>query len=132
MWCFDTIYVVDDEPQVLRAATVLLQSYGFAVSGFQSAEEFLEGFDVDDLGVLLLDVRLPGMSGVELAQMLSKERANLPIILMSGHENIENVTNELNDNCLAIVSKPFDVDELLDVINKVIPKFEKRVSGFSK
>lgn len=83
-----TVFVVDDEPDVRAALRLLIKSVGYDVECFSSADEFFGQFEAERKGCLILDVRMPGMSGMDLQEKLSSMETLLPIIMISGHGEI--------------------------------------------
>ena len=112
--------VVDDDTSVRRALRRQLQILGFSVLDFQSAEEFLASeFPTGD-ACLLLDVYLPGMSGIELCRSLAGSGRNLPIVLISGRDDDQTRQMMRKANPIASLLKPFDEKKLLSAIRKAL------------
>ena len=82
------VYVVDDDEAVRDSLSVLLRSVGYQAQTFESAMEFLESFDADQHGCLVADIRMPGMSGLDLQTALNKDGSELPIIFITGHGDV--------------------------------------------
>jgi FixJ family two-component response regulator len=110
------VFVVDDEPIVLRSIVALLEASGFNVSAFASAEDFLASFEPDQRGCLLLDVRLPGMTGVELQRRLHSDGVELPVILMSGHASNEVHEMGMGIGAVDFLEKPVDSRRLIELL----------------
>jgi FixJ family two-component response regulator len=108
-----TVFVVDDEPPVRKALRCLLQTADFRVETFASAEEFLEAYDGERPGCLVLDVRMPGMDGLELQRRLAAERLSLPIIMLSAHADVPMAVAALQEGAVHFLEKPVDDEELL-------------------
>ncbi len=116
-----TVIVVDDDASVRRALRTQLQILGFNVSDFRSAEEFLiSEFPTGD-ACLLLDVYMPGMSGVELCRSLVASGRHLPTILISGRDDRQTRQMMRDANPIASLVKPFDEKTLLRAIRKALP-----------
>ena len=112
----DTVYVVDDDASVCRAVRRLLKSAQYRVHTFASAEEFrLSGFK-DRPGCLLLDVRLPGMSGFELREELLASGARMPVIFVTGHDRAGMEERAMRLGATAYLRKPFDEEALLGAV----------------
>jgi len=107
-----TIFVVDDDESVCRSLKRLLKSAGYRVETFNSAEDFLEFTIPKGRSVLLLDIRMPVMSGLDLQKKLVDEGSNIPIIFMTAHEDLQAETQALSYGAVAFLKKPFH-DELL-------------------
>jgi two-component system, LuxR family, response regulator DctR len=109
-----TVYVVDDEPSVREALIYLLGSRGVPAMGFASAEEMLTNFDLDWRGCVLSDVRMPGLSGLELFDRLAALGSRLPFILLTGHGDVPMAVAALKKGVRDFVEKPFNANDLVD------------------
>ena len=114
------VFVVDDEPAVLTSTTVLLEAAGFNVQSSASAEEFLASYAPGQSGCLLLDVRLPGMSGVELLLRLGVDDIRLPVILISGHANDEIRKEGMANGAVTVLEKPIGSQQLIEHVRNAI------------
>src|SRR5207249_475812 len=110
------VFVIDDDPSVRDAITDLLQSVGVEVKAFRSAQEFLQSKRPDAPGCIVLDVRLPGASGLEFQGTLSKSNIHLPIIFISGHGDIPMSVHAMKSGAIEFLTKPLREQELLDAI----------------
>jgi two-component system, LuxR family, response regulator DctR len=108
------IYVVDDEPSVREAIIYLLGSRGLASEGFGSAEELLQAYSHAWRGCILSDVRMPGLSGLELFDRLSALGTRLPVILLTGHGDVPMAVSALMKGVRDFIEKPFNAGELVD------------------
>lgn len=115
-----TVYVVDDDKDMLDSLCFLIESAKLNVQGYASADAFLDAYEPDAPGCLLLDVRMPGMSGLELQQRLIDERALLPIILLTGHGNVPMSVRAMKAGAFQFLEKPCNDDELLEHIRAAI------------
>jgi FixJ family two-component response regulator len=106
------VYVVDDDEAVRDSLALLFESEGLAARAFASAGEFLDQFDSAQPGCVVADVRMPGMSGVELLERLQAERSAMPIILITGHGDVPMAVAALKAGAADFFEKPFD-DALL-------------------
>lgn len=116
------IYVVDDEPTVGTALQRLLRSVGLKVQTFTSAQEFLDANTPDVPGCLVLDVRMPGMSGLEVQQRLAAAGISLPVIFLTGHADIEMTVRAMKAGAIEFLTKPFHEQELLDAIQSALQR----------
>jgi FixJ family two-component response regulator len=116
------VFVVDDDAAARSAIESLLQSVGLRVETFGSASEFLQRRAADGPCCLVLDVRLPGMSGIELQRSLTSARVNIPIIFITGHGDIPMSVEAMKAGALEFLTKPFRGQELLDAINTAIER----------
>ncbi|MHC4758553.1 MAG: response regulator transcription factor [Planctomycetota bacterium] len=114
------VYVVDDEKQIRDSLTMLLKTMGLEVESYSNAHDFLENYNPEQHGCLVLDVRMPGMSGLELQAQLGSERINIPIIIITGHGDIPMAVEAINMGALDFIEKPFRDQDLLDDIQKAI------------
>ena len=112
MYAESTIFVVDDEVEVQRSLCFLLNSAGYTAESFSSAEEFLDNYDPKRPGCAVLDVRMPGMNGLELQAKLIETGIKIPVIVMTGYANVPTVVQAMRDGAVDFIEKPYD-DELL-------------------
>jgi FixJ family two-component response regulator len=115
-----TIFVVDDDDAVRESLALLFRSVGLKAETFRSAAAFLAGHDPGRPGCLLLDVRMPGMSGPELQRALIAHGSVLPVIFISGHGDVEMAVQALQDGAVDFVQKPFRDQDLLDKVRSAI------------
>lgn len=115
-----TIYVVDDDDGMRRALGALLTTVGYKTALFGRPSEFLAGFKPDDPGCLVLDIRMPEMSGLELQQQLNRAGAMLPVIFITGHGDVPMAVQAMKDGAFHFIQKPFRDQELLDHINHAL------------
>ena len=115
-----TVFLVDDDSSVCEALGDLLESAGFSVSRFGSAESFLAEWKPEMAGCLLLDIRLPGLSGLELQMRLAETSQSIPIIIMTAHGDVPMVRKALKAGAIDFLTKPFQDDELLRAIDQAL------------
>jgi FixJ family two-component response regulator len=113
------VYVVDDDFRVREALSSLIESAGLRVSVFSSAAEFLKSKKVDAPGCLILDLQLPGKSGLELQQQLA-DGDGPPIVFISGHGDVSSSVRAMKSGATEFLSKPFGDEELLQAIHAAI------------
>lgn len=111
------VYIVDDDDGMRRALTLLITTVGYQPIAFAKPTEFLAKYDPAQPGCLVLDVRMPEMSGLEVQQHLNKTGSMLPVILISGHGDIPMAVQAMKDGAFDFLQKPFRDQELLDRIN---------------
>jgi two-component system response regulator FixJ len=116
------VMVVDDDAGVRNAMRSLLKSVGLASALFASAQEFLSAYQPSQRGCLLLDIRMPGMSGMELQQQLNMRGAVIPVIFMSGHADIPMAVEAMQHGAFDFLQKPFRDQDLLDRIQRAIAR----------
>ena len=111
-----TVFVVDDDPSIRRSLERLLRAAGHVVETFVSARQFLERGDLATPGCLVLDVRMPGQSGLDLQQVLEAAGHRIPVIFITGHADLPMAQQALQAGAISLLAKPFDGQELLDAI----------------
>jgi two-component system, LuxR family, response regulator FixJ len=116
------VYLVDDEFAVRDSLALLIESTGQPVRSFHSAEAFLDNYDPKQPGCLLLDVRMPAMSGLELQSELLRREISIPIIFISGHAGIPDSAKAFRAGAVDFLEKPFDNEILLERIEEAIKK----------
>jgi FixJ family two-component response regulator len=114
------VLVVDDDPAVLDSLQLLLRSAGIEVEGFGSAQECLAAPQLDDAACLVVDVRLPGMSGLDLVRRLRTQGRMVPAILITGHLEALSEPQAEADRILAILHKPFTAEELFTWVRRAM------------
>jgi FixJ family two-component response regulator len=117
-----TVFVIDDDASIRKSLSRLLRSAAYTVETFPSAEEFLRREHFDGVGCILLDVRMPGLSGMDLQEELSKADYHMPIIFITGHGNIPMSVQAMKKGAVDFLTKPFNDKELLQTIEKAIEK----------
>ena len=117
-----TVFIVDDDEAVRGSMKLLLKTLGLATQAFASAQEFLATFDKGRAGCLVLDIRMPGMSGLELQEELNARGAMLPIIFITGHGDVPMAVEAMQRGAMDFLQKPFRDQDLLDRITKALEK----------
>ena len=111
------VYVVDDDRAVRDSLSLLLSSVGLENRVFESAADFLAGYDSDRVSCLVADIRMPGMSGLELQEELNSRRIAIPIIFITGHGDVPMAVTAMKAGAMDFLPKPFRDQELLDRVN---------------
>jgi FixJ family two-component response regulator len=117
-----TVFIIDDDASVRKGISRLLRSAGYTVETFPSAEEFLRREHFDGVGCIVLDVQMPGLSGMDLQEELSKADYHMPIIFVTGHGNIPMSVQAMKKGAVEFLTKPFDDKELLRAIENAVEK----------
>ena len=117
-----TIFVVDDDEAVGRALATAGKLLGHPVRAFASAAEFLAAYDGRQPGCLVLDVRMPGMTGLELQRALADAGAPLPVVMVSGHADVRIAVEAMTLGAVTLLEKPFRLDELLTHVRRALDK----------
>jgi two-component system response regulator FixJ len=115
-----TVFVVDDDDSVRRALALLLDSVGMKVVEYGSAEAFLTGYDPEDPGCLVLDVRMPNMSGLDLQKELRARSLEIPIVFITGHGDVPMSVQAMKKGAIDFLLKPFNDQQLLDAVHKAL------------
>jgi len=111
-----TVYVVDDDESIRKALKRLLRSMGYHAVAFESAEDFMEATSCRGEGCLVLDIRLPGMTGLDLQEKLASSGVKYPVIFMTAHDNPQWQERAKKAGAVAYLRKPFDEQSLLGAI----------------
>jgi FixJ family two-component response regulator len=120
------VYVIDDDESMLRALTNLFQSVNLRVEVFSSALELLHSSLPDIASCLVLDIRLPGLSGLDFQTELAKANIHIPIIFMTGHGDIPMTVRAMKAGAIDFLTKPFRQQEMLDAVATAIERDRKR------
>ena len=115
-----TVFIVDDDQAVARSLRWLIESVQLKVETFASAQAFLDGYAAAKPGCLVLDVRMPGMSGIELQERLTAQRIRIPIIFITGHGDVQMAVRAVQAGAFDFIEKPFNDQDLLDRIQRAI------------
>ena len=123
------VYVVDDDEAMRDSLRWLIESAGYRVCAHASAERFLAAYRPDQASCLVLDVRMPGLSGLELQQELNRRGSPLPIIFVTGHGDVPMAVNALKNGAFHFLEKPFKDAELLRLIEQAATQRPRGMSG---
>ena len=121
-----TVFVVDDDASLREAVASLLRSVGHKPTLFGTAQEFLASAKVDTPSCLLLDVRMPGLGGLDCQRRLSEAGIHIPVIFMSGHGDIPMTVRVMKAGALDFLTKPFRDQDLLDAVNQALDRDRNR------
>jgi FixJ family two-component response regulator len=116
------VFVIDDDASVRDGVSDLLRSVGLRVESFRSVQEFLQGKRADAPGCIVLDVRLPGTSGLEFQRTLAQSSIELPVIFISGHGDISMSVRAIKSGAIEFLTKPLRDQELLDAVQAGIER----------
>jgi two-component system response regulator FixJ len=117
-----TVFVVDDEEDIRDALRMLLASVKLKVETFGSAHEFLVAYDPARAGCMILDVRMPGMSGPELQEQLRANNITIPIIIITGHGDVPTAVRTMKAGAIDVLEKPFSDDLLLERVYQALER----------
>ena len=115
-----TVFIIDDDQEVREALHLLMESVGLNALSFSSASEFLDQFDSSRPGCLVLDVRMPGMSGLDLHARLAREHLHPPVIIITGHGDVPMAVKAVQKGALDFIEKPFNDQALLDSVHRAL------------
>ncbi|OOZ42268.1 DNA-binding response regulator [Solemya pervernicosa gill symbiont] len=121
-----TVFIVDDDEAVRDSLQWLMRSVGLAVETFPSANDFLEGYERERSGCLVLDIRMPGMGGLDLQEQLAAEQVRLPVIFITGHGDVPIAVRALKAGAVDFIEKPFKDQALLDSVQRAIALDEEQ------
>jgi two-component system response regulator FixJ len=111
-----TIFVVDDDAAIRDSLRMMLEASGYTVRDFASAQAFLSDANLQDGGCLIVDIRMPGMGGLELQEELVRRKANVPVIVMTGHGDVPLAVRAMRAGAMDFVEKPFDEERMLQSV----------------
>jgi two-component system, LuxR family, response regulator FixJ len=117
-----TVFIVDDDEAVRSSLRLLIKSVGLIPSALASAREFLEKYDPAQPGCLVLDVRMPDMSGLELQEQLNRQGAVIPVIFITGHGDVPMAVEAMQAGAFDFLQKPFRDQDLIDRIQRALEK----------
>jgi two-component system, LuxR family, response regulator FixJ len=115
-----TVYIIDDDEAVRDSISMLLETENIEHKVYGSAIDFLNAYNESMCGCLVLDIRMPGMTGLELQETLNKRHASLPIIFITGHGDIPMAVEAMRRGALDFLRKPFGEDDLLQRVNEAL------------
>ncbi|WP_459618354.1 response regulator transcription factor [Bordetella sp. 2513F-2] len=125
-----TVFIVDDDEAVRDSLRWLLEANGYRVRAYASAETFLDEYDPNQVGVLIADVRMPGMSGLELQEQLIARQAPLPIVFITGHGDVPMAVSTMKKGAIDFLEKPFNESDLREIVARMLEQAVQRVSKF--
>jgi len=123
-----TVFIVDDDQGIRRAMELLMRSVGLDYEIHHSGDDFLEHYSPERPGCLVLDIRMPGLGGLELQQRLSDMGSSLPIIFITGHGDVPMAVEAMQKGAVDFIQKPFREQELLDRVHDALAQDRERRS----
>lgn len=120
MFAEPTVFIVDDDEAVRDSLRWLMKSVGLAAETYPSAQAFLDSYDPQRPGCLVLDIRMPGMSGLDLQELLPERGVELPLIFISGHGDVPMAVRALKSGAFDFIEKPFNDQLLLERVQRAI------------
>jgi RNA polymerase sigma factor (sigma-70 family) len=123
-----TVYIVDDDEAVRDSLRWLLEANNYRVRAFPSGESFLAEYDEKRPGVLIVDVRMPGMSGLELQEQLLARKSTMPIVFITGHGDVPMAVSTIKKGAIDFLEKPFDETDLREIVGRMFEQANERLS----
>ena len=120
------VHVVDDDDLFRESALLLLRTCGFDVIGYRSAREFLDSPPEVRSGCILLDIRMPGLTGIQLQRLLNEMGSILPIVFLSGHGDVPTSVEAIKAGAEDFLSKPAPADKLIEAVNRALVRYDAR------
>jgi two-component system, LuxR family, response regulator FixJ len=127
-----TVFLVDDDQALCAATTRLLDACGFKVRAFTSAESFMSQFDSKEPGCLLLDLRMPGQSGLELQQTLLEQRVEIPIVFLTGHADVPTSVYAMRKGAVDFLQKPASEEHLIAALERALVRDQEQRKQFAE
>ena len=127
-----TVYVVDDDEAVRDSLQWLLEGKDYRVRCFDSAENFLARYDPREIACLIVDIRMGGMSGLELQDRLIEHKSPLPIVFITGHGDVPMAVNTMKKGALDFIQKPFDEEELVGLVERMLDHARESFAGYQQ
>ena len=124
------VYVVDDDEAVRDSLQWLLEGKDYRVRCFDSAETFLSRYDPREIACLLVDIRMPGISGLELQDRLIERKSPLPIVFITGHGDVPMAVTTMKKGAMDFIPKPFKEEELLSVVERMLDQAREAFADF--
>jgi two-component system, LuxR family, response regulator TtrR len=123
-----TVYIVDDDEAVRDSLRWLLEANNYRVRAFPSGESFLAEYDEKRPSVLIVDVRMPGMSGLELQEQLLARKSTMPIVFITGHGDVPMAVSTIKKGAIDFLEKPFDETDLREIVGRMFEQANERLS----
>ncbi|WP_145555330.1 response regulator transcription factor [Yersinia canariae] len=123
------IYLIDDDEGVRAALSALLTTMGWEVKAFSNGQTFLDTFTVSQPSCVLLDIRMPGKSGMTILETIQERNDSLPVIIMTGHGNVELCRRAFKGGALEFLTKPIDADVLIETISMALEQHEQAMEA---
>lgn len=125
-----TVYVVDDDEAVRDSLQWLLEGKDYRVRCFDSAETFLNRYDPREVACLIVDIRMGGMSGLELQEKLTEKNSPLPVVFITGHGDVPMAVDTMKKGAMDFIPKPFKEEELLSVVERMLDQAREAFADF--
>lgn len=126
-----TVYVVDDDPAIRDSISLSLSLRGYHIAQFASAEDFLNAFDAAWMGCVIADIRMPGMSGLQMQTELAARGSKLPVVIITGHGDVTSARAAFRGKAIDFLEKPFDDEHLVSAIETAFEHELGRMSSLA-
>jgi FixJ family two-component response regulator len=126
-----TVYIVDDDEAVRDSLRWLLEANTYRVKAFASAEAFLSEYREDQPGVLIVDVRMPGMSGLQLQEELINRKSLMPVVFITGHGDVPMAVNTMKKGAVDFLEKPFNETDLREIVSRMFDQANDNLQRFT-
>ncbi|CFR14778.1 response regulator transcription factor [Yersinia kristensenii] len=126
------IYLIDDDEGVRAALSALLSTMGWEVKAFSNGQIFLDNLTVTQPSCVLLDIRMPGKSGMAILEAIQESNSSLPVIIMTGHGNVELCRRAFKGGALEFLTKPIDADVLIETISMALDQHEQALVAYKQ
>jgi two-component system, LuxR family, response regulator TtrR len=126
-----TVYIVDDDEAVRDSLRWLLEANTYRVKAFASAEAFLSEYREDQPSVLIVDVRMPGMSGLQLQEELINRKSLMPVVFITGHGDVPMAVNTMKKGAVDFLEKPFNETELREIVSRMFEQANDNLQKFT-
>ncbi|CNH40345.1 transcriptional regulator fixJ [Yersinia thracica] len=126
------IYLIDDDEGVRAALSALLSTMGWEVKAFSNGQIFLDNLTVTQPSCVLLDIRMPGKSGMTILETIQERDSALPVIIMTGHGNVELCRRAFKGGALEFLTKPIDADVLIETISMALDQHEQALAAYKQ
>ncbi len=123
-----TVYVVDDDEAVRDSLQWLLEGKGYRVRCYESAETFLGRYDAREVACLIVDIRMAGMSGLELQSRLIETHSPLPVVFITGHGDVPMAVDTMKKGAMDFIQKPFKEEQLVDLVERMLERAKETFS----
>ncbi|MBW5815665.1 response regulator transcription factor [Yersinia kristensenii] len=126
------IYLIDDDEGVRAALSALLSTMGWEIKAFSNGQIFLDNLTVTQPSCVLLDIRMPGKSGMAILEAIQESNSSLPVIIMTGHGNVELCRRAFKGGALEFLTKPIDADVLIETISMALDQHEQALVAYKQ
>ncbi|PEH54319.1 response regulator transcription factor [Yersinia kristensenii] len=126
------IYLIDDDEGVRAALSALLSTMGWEIKAFSNGQIFLDNLTVTQPSCVLLDIRMPGKSGMAILEAIQESDSSLPVIIMTGHGNVELCRRAFKGGALEFLTKPIDADVLIETISMALDQHEQALVVYKR